>query len=176
MSNERADQTKRCIPGIFEIGKDCLYIGADCDSAQFVPELVNHNYKITLLEIWRSNCDFYFGHPWFRETICSDIRVFDADHLKWDLSIWLHGPEHIHKEEFEPTIRKIEKLTRKLIVMACPWGIYPEGPVHGNPNQVHVSSLYEEDFKALGYMVDTIGQKDVPGSNLLSWKYMETIK
>lgn len=176
MSNERADQTKRCIPEIFEIGKDCLYVGAGCNATfQFVPELIDHNYKITLLEIWKPNSDLYSGHPWFNEAICSDIRIFDTDR-KWDLLMWLHGPEHIHKEELESTVKKIEKLTRKLIVMACPWGIYPEGAIQGNPHEVHLSSLYEEDFKALGYMVDTIGQKDVPGSNLLSWKYVEATK
>lgn len=165
------EQVMRCLPNLFQSTGTCLYIGAECDSIFLLPELWASKYKVTLLEAWGPNCLKYKNHPMIDGVINCTIQSFGVKH-RWDLTVWWHGPEHIKKEDLAPTIFNIESLTGRLILLACPWGRYEEGEMHGNPFEVHRASLYEEDFRSLGYDVDVIGEKDVPGSNLMAWKHI----
>lgn len=92
--------------------------------------------------------------------------------MKWDVVMWIHGPEHIEKSELADTLRNIESYTRYLVVLGCPWGVYKQGKSYGNPYEVHRAYLYPEDFLKLRYKVESIGAKDTPGSNLTAWKHL----
>ena len=84
--------------------------------------------------------------------------------------MWWHGPEHIREDEIAPTFDKLKLITKKILIIACPWGIYEQNVIEGNPYEKHLSYLYPEFFENLGWQVDVIGKKDTQNNNLLAWQ------
>jgi hypothetical protein len=56
------------------------------------------------------------------------------------------------------------------VVLASPWGTYPQGAHGGNPAETHLWSVTPRDFEAFGYQTRTDGAADVPGSEIVAWK------
>ena len=164
---QRFKQIRRNIPIFFthEL-KDLLYIGVSKKHFQFKDYLHELQYNITLLEIYKPNLESYLN-----KYICinADIVKFETEQ-KWDVIMWWHGPEHISKEELESTLKKLETMAKKLIILGCPFGKYVQGIVNNNPYQIHKNYIYPKDLIKLGYLVETIGNQDRQGSNLLAWK------
>jgi len=103
-----------------------------------------------------------------------DVRKLDEYFVnKFDVVMWWHGPEHLQKDELSDALMKCYKTSNIMSVVACPWGVYKQGVVAGNPYERHLSYLYPEFFHELGWNTDTIGTKDCEGSNLLAWKVVE---
>ena len=65
----------------------------------------------------------------------------------------------------------LEKITKKIVVLGCPWGVYPQHHLHGNPHEEHEASLYPHHFEKMGYDDEAIGTIDKPGSNLTAVKH-----
>lgn len=167
---QRFDQIKRNIPSFFTYKlKDLLYIGVTKTNFQFQEQLNKLKYEITLLEAHPPNLELYLDKY---VCICADITEFEDLVLQWDVIMWWHGPEHISKEELAPTLEKLELMAKKLVILGCPWGIYLQGISNNNKYQIHKNHIYPKDLLKLGYSVETIGNKDKPGSNLLAWKML----
>ena len=166
---QRFDQIKRNIPSFLtQEFKDLLYIGVGKYRFQFESYLNNLNYNITLLEAYSSNLKKYIGKY---VVINADITKFETGD-KWDVVMWWHGPEHISKEELKPTLEKLERIAKKLVILGCPWGKYLQGTIGGNPYEVHKAYLYPKDLLKLGYLIETIGRLDRVGSNMLAWRVL----
>ena len=162
---QRFDQIKRNIPSFFtQEFKELLYIGVTKTHFQFGTYL--YKYNITLLEAHTPNLESYLDKY---TCINADITKFETEQ-KWDVVMWWHGPEHINKEDLKSTLKKIEKMAKKLVILGCPWGRYLQGIVNNNSYQVHKNHIYPKDLIELGYLVETIGRIDKAGSNLLAWK------
>ena len=82
-----------------------------------------------------------------------------------------HGIEHLHQEEIKPTLKKLERMC-KVIVLGLPCGIYEQGPEYGNPFEEHLSAIYPEYLQDLGYKTDVLGKPDQRGSNIMAWKIL----
>ena len=179
-SPARLRQIKQYIPDLFT-HKSVLYVGANMERMQFVPEFHAAGFAIDVVEIHKPNTDELIkfnermiaaGDVWFRNIINTDVRnIWKLDELlSYDVVFWWHGPEHVPIFDFEKTMLMLEKFAMRLIVTGCPWGTYHQTAVRGNPHERHVSHLTVREFINIGYATNTIGRKNVRGSNLLAWK------
>jgi hypothetical protein len=67
----------------------------------------------------------------------------------------------------------LEAFWAKAILLGCPWGIYPQGPVDGNEAQRHLATFYPDWFERLAYTVECTGKPDKPSGNLAAWRMRE---
>lgn len=168
---DRTVSLRRLIPNLFSgIYKSVLYIGAG-QRFDYGIDFKNAGMDITVLEISNYNITHWVRKiPWIKNIIEGDARTFTpTEH--YDVVFWWHGPEHIKKEEFIPTMKKIESYG-KVIILGCPWGKFDLGPLKENVHEAHISEYDHSDFESLGYEVECLGEKDVPGSNLAGVKYV----
>jgi len=164
---ERLNQLRENVPDIWE-GKSVLYIGANAERFHYYDYLREKNCKVDVLEIDAKACK-YLRTLDLNSVIEGD--VITARLFRYDIVFWSHGPELIFKGYFKYLVERLEKAASEMVVMMCPWGRYSytteELKRQKYPN---IASLYEEDFKELGYETSTLGEKDVNGSNLLAWR------
>lgn len=166
----REKQLLKCIPTILDY-KTLLYIGARKRMTQMVDLFVAASYTIDILEIWHPNVASLRDLKYIRRVIEGDIRnILKMNFTNYDIVMWWHGPEHVHWKELGEILKNLELLANELTVIACPWGDNFQGQWKSNIHEEHVSSLYPEIFKGFGWKIDTIGEKDVPESNLLAWR------
>ena len=184
---------KDSIPSLLE-GKTILYIGAKVKKRwpkgiEFLDLFYEAGFEIDILEIFQQNVQalrrmnkegrkfinreikpgmfrrIYLGSAAWVDDIIKD--------KKYDVVMFNHGPEHLRSHQVISTLEKLEKITSGFLIIGCPWGIYKQGPVHGNDHETHLSYLYPEMFKKLGFEVRTMGEKDVKKSHVLAWKTKE---
>jgi len=156
-------------------GGNLLYVGARPDAHSWLSELYEVGHKISLLEVWPENAKAMRSDNRIRQVITGDVRnVVTALVLFigiFDIVFWWHGPEHLAREEIGYILGQLECCASRLIVCACPWGVYPQGVHAGNPYETHLSYLYPESFLQLGYEVRTDGEADKAGSEIVAWKW-----
>jgi len=155
-------------PDIFK-HKTVLYVGARTDRFDFGKNFKVKGFEIDVLEIFPDNVEYLKKIKWLRNVILGDVRNPPMD-VKYDVVFWWHGCEHIKKEELKPTLEKLERIATKLVVLGCPYGIYRQDALHGNPYERHISAYEPKDFEELGYNTDIIGTKNVRGSNITAVK------
>ena len=153
-----------------------LYVGAHPDRLHFVGLLSDYVKHIDVLEIWPENVKFLKTVPYFQNVFLGDVRKIDLVITnKYDLVFWWHGPEHIDVKELPETLSKIEKITNKVILLGCPWGVYEQGAEYNNPHEEHKCHLYLDFFEKLGFLTSTVGQKDNKevSSSITAWRDVE---
>ena len=161
-------QMLRCIPDVLNY-ESLLYIGASDKRQQMLELFIRNNYAYAILEIWQPNVKYLESR--FKDVIEGDIRNIDKLGLgPFDIVMWWHGPEHVRENEIAPIFDKLKLITKRILIIACPWGIYEQDAVDGNPYEEHLSCLYPEFFERLGWQVDAIGEKDTLNNNLLAWQ------
>ena len=161
------------MPTLFGEPGTLLYIGARPDACAWLTELADVGHDITILEIWHDNVVCMSKDPRVVRAIEGDVRYLpDGLRESYDYIMWWHGPEHVLKSEFPDIVERLEKRARKLIALAAPWGVYRQGAHQGNPHEEHLWSVYENDFRTLGYEVATDGVQDNPGSEIVGWKLL----
>jgi len=174
MSRDRENREKqlfRCIPDILDY-KTLLYIGARRRLAQMLGLFIKASYTIDILEIWRPNLQALKEMDGIRKVIEGDVRnILGMKLPSYDIVMWWHGPEHIQWRELYSVLKNLHMLSKKYAIIAGPWGFSPQGAKKGNIYERHITSLYPDTFKALGWEVDTIGKfKDRQFSNILAWR------
>lgn len=166
-------QLLTCIPDVLN-HKSLLYIGASNKRQEVLSLFIKKNYVYTILEIWRSNVEYLKSK--FKNVIEGDVRNVDKLGLGlFDIVMWWHGPEHVRKNEIVPIFDKLINMTKKTLIIACPWGIYEQDAAGGNPYEKHFSYLYPEFFENLGWQTSAIGIKDTTVNNLMAWKHVMKI-
>lgn len=168
----RLPQLIDSVPELYRGSKKVLYVGANRMRSDGLSLLKSFGHEITLLEIFPSNAEFYMNDERLEHVITGDVREIDSLDLpynRFDVVFWWHGPEHIDRDDFKPTVEKLENIA-DLIVLATPWGYYRNPPSYGNKNEEHRWRCLIGDFKSLGYSVVTQGEKDAVGSHLLAWR------
>lgn len=166
----REKQLENCITDIFK-HKSVLYVGANTHRCHILPSFRNRGYKIDIVEPFEMNCKHYDGVIGINKVHHSTIIEFKPE-KKYDVVFWWHGPEHINRDKLEATLKHMESMADKYVVLACPWGDNAQDAIDGNNYEIHRSSLYQKDFEEYGYHAKTIGIVDTYGSNLLAWKHM----
>lgn len=164
------------VPELFRPGS-LLNVGANRVRFELLDDLHRAGRRVTLLEIWPANVGRWKGDRRLEAVVRGDVR--ELDRLRsdpdsglgsYEAVLWWHGPEHIEREGLPATLSQLERAAERLIVLGCPWGVYPQGEFMGNPHDAHRASLYPADFEALGYEVATIGQPDRPDGSIIAWK------
>lgn len=159
-------------PNLFrEEYKTVLYIGARESRFDFGNLLGRAGYKITILEAHQANA-IHLNSLGLYEVIHGDITTYDFQKRKFDIVFWWHGPEHIEFDQLENTVKKLESIASKLVILGCPYGIYEQGELEGNPYEVHKSHHIPHEFICLNYDVIQIGEKDIHGSNITAVKHI----
>lgn len=170
VKQRRRNQLLTCIPTILDY-KSLLYIGAKKSRIRMIDLFITANYIIDIIEIWPLNIEGLKDFEGIRTIIKGDVRnVSEMNLASYDVVMWFHGPEHVQEKELYKILDDLKKISKKLIVTACPWGIYKQGKARGNIHEQHLSYLYPEFFKELGWEINTVGREDVKGSNLLAWQ------
>lgn len=163
----RTDQDiLRMIPDLFQCSP-ILYVGAWVGSPQpqyaeisgfwmAAPlELASkHGAEVDVLEIWKPYTEkIAVVYPWLNEVLWGDIhdKVKPAAH--YEAVIWRHGPEHLHRQRAITSIRNCERLSKKWVVILCPWGFELQRIIDDNPHQEHVSAWEPKDFLSRDYNV-----------------------
>lgn len=161
------------LPKLFAEPGTLLYIGARPDACAWLTELAEAGHQITLLEIWEMNAKAMHGDKRITNNhiIVGDVRQVDRMSGHWDYIFWWHGPEHLAKDEIEPTLKALEAKARKLVIYACPWGVYEQAAHQGNSNETHLSYLYPGDLEGWGYEARVDGKADEAGSEIVGWKW-----
>lgn len=151
-----------------------LYVGAHIKkdgSISYLDYLKKRCKRIELLEAFRNNyleCKSKFSHAYL-----GDIRNIDIiTNKKYSSVMWLHGPEHIERQELDLIFKKVEPVYSKLFLMSCPWGICPQGESYDNPYERHQCALYPHFFIQRGFKVKLMGLEDKPESRsqIIAWK------
>ena len=163
--------------------KSLLYIGARPDRIDHI-EIFKH-CNVTIAEIWRNNVRNIRkalkspnAHKAVKKLrglksvkiIKRNIIDMDLDR-KFDVGMWWHGPEHVASDKLQQAIENLERHTRCVVVLGCPWGHYAQSNFQ-NPHEKHISHNNPEFFHSLGYHVETQGKKG-PGSNIMSIKRLK---
>lgn len=151
--------------------KTVLYVGARPSRSFFLEEFFKNGFHVAVLEIFKENVDYLRTCPYIDEIIEGDVRTFDFS-KKFDVIFWWHGPEHIQESELERTLKRLESIANKMVVLGCPWGIYKQGEIYGNIYETHLSQYSEGYFEKLGYRVDYFGRRDLTDSNISAVKYV----
>lgn len=162
------------IPQLFDNSGALLYVGARADAHSWLDELAHAGNLVTVMEVWPANVTSLIGHKSIIDLVHGDVRwaneMFDDN---FDYIFWWHGPEHLVMSDIEPALQNLEAKCNRLIALACPYGVYPQGPHMGNVYETHQTTLYPEFFQALGYSVRVDGKADEPGSEIVAWKVIE---
>jgi hypothetical protein len=154
----RRAQLREVVPGLFGPGT-LLYVGASVRRAQFLRELMGAGRRVTVLEAHGPNVEHFRSWPGL-QVVEGDVREVGGLVLPeedYDVAFWWHGPEHVAARELAGTLRKLEERAR-VVVLGCPWGLYPQVGLEGNPFEQHRLALQPEDLQALGYRTWTLGR------------------
>lgn len=175
------------VPELFSEPGTLLYVGAygAADAKGKVKharmdygrELVEAGNELTVLEVWEPALEALMQSRFARHVahaVLGDVRrlpAVDLPHERYDYALWWHGPEHVEKWEVEGALRGLERLTRKTVVLASPWGHFEAGTEFGNPHNAHRCHLYPGDYEAWGYCAYVaMAPKDRPGGNIMAWR------
>ena len=105
-----------------------LNIGFRHDSDTTIRDLVRSNSgKFSVLEAYGPNCEDMRINNTADTVYELDVRSIDTINDEWDAIIWLHGPEHVHWNEFLEIRRHIESKANKIVIYQAPIGEYPQG-------------------------------------------------
>ena len=168
------------VPQLFDEPGDLLYVGACDRRCHCSKELQDAGNRLTALEVWEPFVEKLRAHlvlsTRFKCIVLGDVTKMDDlgwDEGSFDYAFWWHGPEHVGAHELGPALKNLETMTTKTVVLAAPWGRFPEGEVHGNPHNAHRWYIYPEHLMAFGYEVAALGPMNRPGGQVLAWKNMK---
>jgi len=164
------------VPELIEEPGDLLYVGANKDRFHYGIDLYRAGNRLTVLEIWPPYIDEIKHKEMIHNIVCGDVREADRlvlGHHMFDYTVWWHGPEHLDYEDIPDALWRLERITRRVVILGSPWGRYPQGTVHGNPYEAHRSALMPDDFQQWGYETATLGEPHVIDSNILAWRRLK---
>jgi hypothetical protein len=139
-----------------------LNVGMNCDSGKlsqkdileivFFDELGVYDIDVTVVEAFAPYCENGpKKYPEFNFVNCDVVEVDKYVHRKFDLVLWWHGPEHIKEEFLVPTIKKLERLSNKYVVLGSPEGWHEQGSDRDNHFDSHLSGPDSAFYRSLGY-------------------------
>jgi hypothetical protein len=150
-----------------------LYIGANARRMDYIPELYDAGYEITVLEVDPDNLASLADDPRIKHLVLGNVGDVDTlilPHDSYDVVFAWHVIEHLGREEAERTLESLAALADRYLVVGTPWGRVEQGAVGGNEHERHLSYWTPEDFDALGFDNIVIGKQHVLGSCVLAWK------
>jgi len=154
-------------PGILDgYGKRVLYVGASVQRAYMLPDLICWGWGVTVIEPWPENAEFTrkaYGVP----VIDGDVAT-SALGGPYDLGLWWHGPEHVHKEYLPQALANLEA-SCAFVVLGCPEGSAPQGACLDNVFERHLWEVSTDDLRKFGYETVAAPRPGHP-PNITAWK------
>jgi len=77
---------------------------------------------------------------------------------KYDVTLFIDSLEHLPKPVALSMLAEAERLTTTRIIIFLPIGPCPQGPLNGNPFEVHQSTWTVDELESLGYDVQLFPQ------------------
>jgi len=173
MPQEREALVALFVPSLVERPGTLLYVGGSAKHFACGKMFHEAGHEITLLEAWPAYAETLRNSKYVKHVVIGDVRMVDSvklPHEVYDYVVWLDGPEHIPYCNFETTVAKLETLTRKVVLLASPWGHMDQMAEDGNPHMEHQSHWYPEDYEALGYRYVAVWPVDRAAGHLMAWK------
>ena len=158
-----------------------IYIGALAKSKypsgmHLMPYFKEANYTTDVMEIWGPNVksliELNEKMAIFRTIFKGDVRLTDSilKNACYDIVVWWHGPEHLEIDEIPPTLTKLERIAKHLVILGMPYEREPRKGHNDNPYEKHKCALFPDFFEKLGYSTDHYGRMGHFPNNLLAWK------
>lgn len=82
-----------------------------------------------------------------------DVRQLSFSPKSVDACVCLDVIEHLAKEDGLRLLESLERIARKIVVVATPNGFLPQPPTEDNPYQEHLSGWVASEFTERGYKV-----------------------
>lgn len=97
--------------------------------------------------------------------IISDVRKLKFANSSFDVVLALQILEHLRRKDVWKVLDKIEKISKKQIIISTPIGKMYHPIVDDNKLQLHQSAFYPEEFEKRGYKIIRFGRKEILGEN-----------
>jgi hypothetical protein len=116
-----------------------------------------HKRTLVHLEAYGPNVQWIRTSKGLGTAVEGDVRrvgeIFEPQ--SFDFILWLHGPEHVTREEFMKLRPVLEERSAHGVMYQAPIGDRPQGgDLYGNPYEKHLSVLLPIDFERMHYCVD----------------------
>jgi hypothetical protein len=135
-----------------------------------------NNIDWKILEIFKPNIDDTIAKGCPANKIIHGNILNTNEYNNFDCILFWHGPEHIKKDVFIKALPDIEKKANKLIVFGMPLGCEPQDAAYGNPNEIHLSEWYPNEWKNLGYNVIEVHSNDVRYQHITVFRFLKDLK
>ena len=119
---------------------------------------VSYAVELDIFEAYISQAKAQNAYDDYILTRASSLPFED---ISFDVIIALQLIEHMPKEEALITIKEIERVAKKKVIITTPRGIYSQEAYDGNPYQEHKSSWDIDEMESLGYKVILCGTRFV---------------
>lgn len=128
---------------------------------------IKHELKPDLYSVGVDDFDPYLEKNKLEQIHTKYVKsnIFDIDfpEKSFDCIILMDVIEHFEKEDFLKLLPKLEKISKKIIIMT-PNGFVPQEEYDGNEYQIHKSGWTVEDMSKLGFKcVGVLGLKYLRG-------------
>lgn len=162
---------RRAIVGGLEGEKTMTVLDLGCGDGSAVEFLgLPENFEMIDVDIFEPYLKLAKRRGIYKKLVKADIREFYPKE-KFDIVLASHVLEHLEKNDGLKLIKKIEKFSKKRVIIACPIGDLPQEEYDNNPFQVHRSSWTVNEMKNLGYEVRSQGLKALWGNENVVLKY-----
>lgn len=138
-----------------------------CGEGRFGKKFNQDNrFEITGIEIFKPYIKKSISTGKYIKVLWGDItKKINLPEKSFDLVICLETIEHLKKTDGLEILKKINTLSKKMIIISCPVGIAAQENYDQNIYQEHLSSWFPNDFLKQGYKVYGVGLKAVYGKH-----------
>jgi len=136
---------------------------------RFLDEVLPGDLDFVTLELFDRYIQKKVNDPYIRDVVAGDVRLIDEvfDEDSFDLVFWSAGPEHIYKDEWANTFRRIDIVAKKLCIIHLPWGTgYDHDPSH------LAKSVREGEMEQFGFNCTYSGEEDSSQGSIRGYKVM----
>lgn len=116
---------------------------------------IKKNFRSEGIDIYRKSIEESKRKGLHDSYKIADIKNINKIYKKssFDAVIALDIIEHFEKKEAIKLIRKMEKISRKKVILLTPNGYLRQDPIENNQYQIHKSGWSKEELEKLGYKV-----------------------
>jgi len=97
------------------------------------------------LDIWRPYLEKVCLLKVYDDLIQVKLPQIPLKEKSVDISLACEILEHLPKSDGYELLRELERVTREMVVASAPLNL-PQGEIHGNPFQKHISEWLPKDF------------------------------
>ena len=101
-------------------------------------------------DIWRPYLEKIYSLNVYDELIQVKLPKIPLKEKSVNISLACEILEHLSKSDGHEFLIELERVTKEMIITSAPLNL-PQGEIHGNPFQRHVSEWLPKDFERYGY-------------------------